>query len=307
MRPDPASREGRGRPGRRLWVAGALVLVVIVAAAVLTLVLYQRDHVVTTSAGYSAAAGSPQLAAEATARREAVAFVTGQVGRNIIIACDAVMCSDLARHGFPAGNLNVVQPTAPDPYGSDLVIATAGLRSQFGAKLASTDAPQVIASFGTGVGQIDIRVIAQQGAAAFQAASSADEAARKASGLQLLRNKRLVVAPAARQQLAAGQVDSRLLTTIAFLTGQTPVSVLGFASIAPGASPGVPLRFAYLAPADTASRMTGPAYLKSLIALLRAQGPPYVPMSIAAVRLPTGQAALRIEFAAPSPTGLLKS
>jgi hypothetical protein len=229
------------------------------------------------------------------------------VGRDVSIACDAIVCSSLAAHGFPASNLTVLQPTAPDPYGSVLVIATADVRSQFGSKLVSVYAPEVIASFGSGTSRIDVRVIAPQGPAAFRTALNADLAARKSSGAQLLGNSRLTISAAARTQLAAGLVDSRLLTTMAFLLGQHPIDIVGFGGAPAGADPGVPMRIAYLAESDAAAHLSGSAYLSTLEAVLHAQIPPYVPLSIGSVQLPGGQPVLEVEFAAPSPLGLLQS
>ena len=305
----PATTRHRGRaphPGRRWRLAGILIALVLVAAVVAIVELSRHDQTTTAASG-SAAAGSQSIAAEAIARTDAVAWMTSQVGTDIVVACDAVMCSALAQHGFPAGNLNVLQPTSPDPYGSVLVIATADIRSQFASKLVGVYAPEVIASFGTGANRIDIRVIAQQGPAAFRTAVSADLAARRSSGAQLLRNQRVTTSTAARAALASGQVDGRLLTTIAFVADQQPVDIVGFGTSAPRASPGLPLRFAYLANSDAAAHLTGSAYVKALIALVRSQVPPYVPLSIGMVRIPGGQDVLRIEFAAPSPTGLLKT
>jgi hypothetical protein len=306
-RSEHRDRKRPARPARRWRLAGVLIaILLVVLAAVLTAALTRHSALSARAGAPSASVGSQRIAAETAARNQAVAWVTSQVGRDIIVSCDAVICSDLAQHGFPAGNLNVLQPTAPDPYGSDLVIASADVRSQFGGKLVSTYAPELIASFGTGAGRIDVRVIAQDGPAAFRAALSADLMARKASGAQLLRNRHIVASPSARAQLASGQVDSRLLTTIAFLAGQRPVDIVEFGSVAPGAGPGVPLRFADLAETDPAAGLSSSAYVRSLVALLHNQDPPYVPLSTGTVRLATGQYALRIEFAAPSPIGLLR-
>jgi hypothetical protein len=255
----------------------------------------------------AADAGSRQISAESVIRAKTALWVASQVGHNIQIACDSATCTDLAQHGFPPGSMNVLQPTAPDPYGSLLVIATAGIRSQFGSKLAAVYAPEVIASFGTGADRIDIRLIAANGPAAFQRESRKDLLVRESSGGQLLRNPRIAASAAGRAQLAAGDVDLRLLTTLAFIAGQEPLDIVDFGSIAPGASPGVPLRFADLAENDPAARMTAAAYLHALLSFVRAQQPPYVPLSVRSVRLTTGQAVLRIEFAAPSPLGLLSS
>ncbi len=292
-------------PGRRWRLAGVLIAVILVTAVVATAELAGRNQA--TGARRATTSGSRSIAAETAARGDAVGWITSQVGTDIVIACDPVVCSDLAQHRFPAGNLNVLQPTAPDPYGSGLVVATADVRSQFGSKLERVYAPEVIASFGTGTNRIDIRVIAQQGPSAFRAALTADLTARRSSGAQLLGNGRVTAAPGARVELAAGLVDVRLLTTIAFLAGQQPVDIAGFSTSAPGAGPALLLRFAYLAATGTAAHLTGAAYVHALIGLMRSQSPPYVPLRIGMVRLPDGQQVLRVEFAAPSPIGLLKS
>ena len=252
-------------------------------------------------------AGSQQLAAAAAIRDQAVTWVAGQVGHDVAVACDAVTCSSLAARGFPASNLTVLRPTAPDPYGSVLLIATAGIRSQFGSKLSSVYAPQVIASFGTGSGRIDVRVVAARGPAAFRAAVSADLAARKSSGAELLRNSHLTISAVARDQLASGLVDLRLLTTLAFMAGQHPIDIVGFGGVAAGADPDVPMRIVYLAESDAAAHLSGGTYVRALEDVVHAETPPYVPLSVITTELAGGQPVLQIEFAAPSPLGLLRS
>lgn len=292
------------RPARR-WRLAGLVIAVVVLAAVATLILVVGSPSKATRTGNRPPANL--VTVEAAVRSAAVAWVTSQVSRDTAIACDAPTCSDLAQHGFPAGNLNTLPSTAPDPYGSQLIIATAGIRSQFGAKLAAVFAPEVLASFGSGASQIDIRLIAPDGIAAFRSALSADEQARKSSGAQLLGNKRITAASTARTALASGDVDARLLTTLAFLAIEEPIDIVGFGSQAPGASPGVPLRTVDLAQTDPASRVGGSAYLRQLVSALHRQVPPYRPMSIAVVQLADGQSVLQVQFGAPTLFGLLRS
>jgi hypothetical protein len=294
------------RSARRWQLTGMLVAIAVVACAV-AIAMAMRHSPALRAHRTARNSGSQEISAEIAIRAGAAAWVAGQVGHNVEIACDSAMCSDLAQHGFPPGNLNVLQPTAPDPYGSELVIATASVRSQFGAKLATVYAPEVIASFGTGANRIDVRLVASDGPAAFAHALRADLLARKSSGAELLRNPKVGTSAVARAQLAAGQVDLRLVTTLAFIAGQEPLDIVDFGSIAPGAGPGVPLRFADLAETDPAARMTAAAYSRALLALVRAQQPPYVPLSVGLVRLNTGQTVLRIEFGAPSLLGLLSS
>ena len=114
------------------------------------------------------------------------------------------------------------------PLGSDLIVSTAAVRSQFGARLASVYAPAVLASFGTGSAQTAIRVVAPDGTAAYLRGLRADVAARASAGRQLLQNPRLHPSAAARRALAAGQVDSRLLTAFAALATMHRVDVVDF-------------------------------------------------------------------------------
>ena len=152
------------------------------------------------------------------------------------------MCQALEKHGIPARGLHELKPGAPAPLHSDVIVVTAAIRAEFGASLTSVYAPGVIASFGSASTRIDIRVIAPEGAAAYRSALSADLAARKKAGAQLLRIGRISAPATARRQLTAGQVDSRLLLTLAELASQWPVSIVTFGDLAPGASPGIPLR-----------------------------------------------------------------
>ena len=125
--------------------------------------------------------------------------------------------------------------------------ATTAVRSLFGRRLASVYAPAVVAAFGLGKTCIQIRVVAPDGAVAYRNALRADLLARKVAGAQLLRNKRIRVSHTARRQLAAGQVDTRLLTTIAAVAHLRVLRITGFSDSGPDAAAGTPLRWAELA------------------------------------------------------------
>jgi hypothetical protein len=293
----------RRRTGWRVAVALVVALIVF-AAGGLTVALLRNAGPKSAASKGGAASGLPGLGpvqAAAAARQQAAAWVAAQVSHSAVVSCDPAMCAALQAKGFPAGDLMTLGPAASDPLGSAVIVATAAIRSEFGSRLTSVYAPTVIASFGSGSAQIDVRAYAAGGAAAYLAALRADVLSRRSDGSQLLRNSRVSAAPAARQQLAAGQVDSRLLITIATLAGQGPVSVLAFGDSGPGASPGVPLRLAELAtPAGAKS-----GYLQSVVSLLRAQQEPYLANSVTLTRLASGQEVVRVEFAAPSPLELL--
>ena len=293
----------RRRTGWR--VAAALVVALVVfAAGGLTVALLRNSGPKSAATNRGAASGPPGLGpvqAAASARQQAAAWVAAQVSRSAVVSCDPAMCAALQAKGFPAGDLMTLGPAASDPLGSAVIVATAAIRSEFGSRLTAVYAPTVLASFGSGSAQIEVRAYAAGGAAVYLAALRADQLSRRSDGNQLLHNSRVSAAPAARRQLAAGQVDSRLLITIATLSGQGPVSILAFGDSGHGASPGVPLRLAELATPHGAKS----GYLQSVVTLLRAQQEPYLANGVTLVRLADGQQVVRVEFAAPSPLGLL--
>jgi hypothetical protein len=234
----------------------------------------------------------------AAARDQAAAWLAGQVSGSAVLACDPAMCAALAQRGIPAGNLLALGPGAGDPLGSDLVVETAAVRGTFAGRLAGVYAPEVLASFGSGPAGIEVRVVAGDGAAAYRRALAADVRARREAGAQLLGDPRITGTRPARAALAAGQVDTRLLITLAALAASQPVRVTGFGDSGPGGSPGLPLRTAEItAPAADARRM---------LAFARAQRAPYRPARAVVSAGPPGESVLTVQFGAPGPLGLIQ-
>jgi len=279
----------------RYGVAAALAALAVVLAAEAGHELWV-PHL--ASAESATGLASPVTGVTA-ARDQAAAWVADQVSVGAILACDPAMCAALTQHGIAAGNLLVLGSGAGDPLGSDVVLTTAAVRGMFGARLASVYAPEVMASFGTGAARVDVRIVAPDGAAAYQTALAADVKARQAAGAQLLRDSRISLTPSARADLAAGQVDARLLITLAALAASEPVQVTRFGDGDPGASPGLPVRTAELAaPAATA---------RAMLAFVRAQRSPYLPADATLTPRAAGESVLTVEFAAPAPLGLLQT
>lgn len=285
-------------------MAAVAAMVLVAAAATVTLAVSgQGKRAASQPGGASAAAGA--LAAAAAARQQTAAWVASQAAADTIVACDPVMCAALQARGVPASRLLVLPPGGADPLGSDLVVATPAVRGQFGARLASVYAPAVLAAFGSGAARIEVRAVAPDGAAAYRTQLAADLRARRADGALMLHNRHVRVTAAARAALGGGEVDDRLLVTLATLADLHPLDIIGFGPPGPGASAGVPLRTAYIAGA--APPGARPASLASLRTVLRAQRPPYLPSSIQTVQISPGRVVLRVTYPAPSPLGLLGS
>ena len=280
---------------------GALVLLVAAVAAGITALAFAHARQATPrrsarAQSSSAAPSAVALAAAAASRQQAATWIAAQVSHGVIVACDPLMCNALQQQGFPAASLSPMGASAGDPLGSGIVISTTAVRSQLGPRLAEVYAPEVIASFGSGQSLVQVRVIAAGGAAAYLAAGKADLTARMVAGREIARNSRIRAPAAAKRDLASGQVDSRLLITLAALAHRFPVQVRSFSDSGPGAGMYDPLRRVTLT-APTAR------YLNQLPGFLRAQRPPLL---AAVTDHHLGHATLvQIEFTAPSPTGLL--
>jgi hypothetical protein len=299
----PAKRsQGSGRPYR---IAGVILAVVaLIVAGLIALVLSGGN-----TPRHGTGLGPPAGGAGALARNRAAAWVAGQVSRAAMVACDPVMCQALMARGVAENHLYQLGRQNTSPLRSQVIVATAVVRARYGNVLSSVYAPAMLASFGLGAGRVDIRATAQHGAAIYRAMLSSDMANRKASGTQLLHSGRIAAAAVARRELAAGDVDGRLLIAIAQMAAAHPMFIVDFGSPAPGASPDMPLRQADLAAGAHAHHHAGRAisagYVQAMLSFLRAQHGAFRPARVHALRLPDGAAVLRIEFTAPSPLGLL--
>jgi hypothetical protein len=239
--------------------------------------------------------GQPPSLAAAT-QVQAAAWIAGQVNADAIIACEPVMCAALQAQGVTAGRLMLLQAGAANPHGATVMVTSTAAGSQ----LASKYAPAVIASFGSGNARIDVRATEPGGATAYESALRADLASRQSAGAQLLENSHIRFSTQDAAQLRAGAVDSRLLATLAALASQDTLQVAAFGDT----SAGVQALFRDVTITANGSR-GGAAELSALMALVNEQHPPYLPAHATIIHTPAGQAALRIEFAAPSPLGLL--
>jgi hypothetical protein len=185
------------------------------------------------------------------------------------------------------------------------VVVTATVRKIVGSRRLATDAPAAIATFGSGAGRIVIGVVFPRGAAAYAAALRKEIADRKTAGSSLLLAGPVTASAVARQELQGGQVDSRLLLTLAQLVSQWPVTIMAFGDRAPGSSSGIPFRSADLVVTDSKVG-PGPAGGVRVISDFVHQLDDYFAGArIGTVQLASGQEVVRIEFKAPGRFGLL--
>ena len=281
------------RAGHRSLVLVLSALVAMALGAGVTLAFTQRE---TVSTHVGAPAPNAMQVAQAD-RQKAAVWIAREVASNIVVGCDLQMCNQLQKSGFPGARLMQLQPTSPDPLGSQLVVATPVIRNQFGTRLATVYAPLVIASFGSGPDRVDVRYLAPDGTKAFEAQLGAYRQSRIAAGRQLLANNHIQASPAARRELIAGQVDPRLLVTLSTLAGLMPLQLIAFDDPSPGASADVPLRGAEIGAAASAG-------LPGMVAFMRAQQGEYAPAVARITQDASGRHVFIVRYDAPGPMEL---
>ena len=116
------------------------------------------------------AAAPAAIRAAAAANTAAARWIAAEVSTDAIVSCDPQMCALPDGDGIPAGRLLPLGGSNSAPLGSDLIVSTAAVRSEFGARLSSVYAPVVLASFGTGSAQTALRWWRADGTAAQHAA-----------------------------------------------------------------------------------------------------------------------------------------
>ena len=235
-------------------------------------------------------------------RNAAATWISQQVNPSDVVSCDLAMCQALEANGVSTGDLLVMNSSDHNILSSQVVVSTSAIRHLFGSRLGSVYAPAVIASFGSGKAQIEVRVIAPHGSAAYMSQLNTDVQQRKTVGADLTPNNRIIVSATGKRQMDAGQVDLRLLVGLTYLLGasspQQQLHILAFGDLGPGASPGVPLRAVYLAETGVV------ANVQSTLAALRSAQADFHPAHTETVRF-DGKRALYIEFAAPPALGVI--
>jgi hypothetical protein len=152
---------------------------------------------------------------------------------------------------------------------------------------------------------VDVRVVAADGAAAYELALGRDIAARKRFGAELVGNSRIAMSGRARSELAGGQVDPRVLLALPALAAQHPITIIAFTDRAPRAGPGVPLAVVRLAGADSQAGLSQAAYQRWLLAFLHQQRAQFRPLSVTITHA-RGHPVVVIRYSRPTPLGLLR-
>jgi hypothetical protein len=280
-------------------------MVVVIAVATLGTMMAMSGSKPSTLSHPSGGGTSASTAKAGQPQEAAAAWVAAQVSPATIVSCDQAECTALEAHGFPAKNLRPLS-SASTLKASGVVVATPAAQQLFGSSLVTAWAPGALARFGSGASAISVRIVAPNGAAAYEQAARRDQAARVASETALTQSSSIAASRSAVQDLKSGRVDGRLAEAIAEAATAEPIDILDFGNAGTGASAEVPLRYADLAASNSATDMSASEYVQTLQGGMNgSQG--VRPDRTQLLTLPGGRHVLRVEFLAPSPFGVLNS
>jgi hypothetical protein len=294
----PAPQAHTGRDRWRWRVAAVLAAVLLMAGLGGAALALAQQGTPPARPADRQQGNSPPASNEAEVRSQAVTWILHQVSRATFVACDPVVCNDLARGGFP--NLLTISPQSNDPLVAQLVVSTAAVRAQLRDRLASVWAPAIIAAFGSGNDRIEIRLEFPGGATGYRDVAGKYLHARKTLDALLLTNGGITFSAKARAQLRSGEIDPRLPELLSIMVHRHPVQVAGFVDQSPGGGPASLLRSMDLATADPPAHLTSSSYIDWMQSFIKAQRTKYR-AALSLVNLPTGQVVMRIWFRAPSP------
>ena len=284
---------------------GARLLAVAAAAAAVV------------TAGIAAPAWGPQLRGLLLADldqpvRQAQTWVEDNVTRDNLLLVDDALWVDLVRAGFPRENVVWYYKADTDPEvisrapggwsDYDYIVSTESVRTFPDASPvleAALENSVLVASFGSGSQQVDIRRVHPQGLDALEERRERDERARAAAGADLAANPRISFPEEARAALTSGQVDPRAMVALAAAAARHELTVAGLPP-APGEEGTViPRRTVVISAVDGQPVGAGQP-TEDLVRLLEGQVAPYEPEVIE-----RGGGQLIVRFDARTPSALL--
>lgn len=170
--------------------------------------------------------------------RNAETWVETNVPKDSRLLVDDAVWVDLVKAGFSRDNViwfykidtdGAVEAQSPNGWrDSDYLFETESVRTSGASSAdirAALDNSTVVASFGEGDQQVNVRQIDSEGAAEAQTAADAAASARSAAGADLAENPALRVSSTFDQALTDGRIDPRAVIALGQVTAIAPISV----------------------------------------------------------------------------------
>lgn len=288
---------GRRVPSRTVRRAGAVALAAVVVIAGAAIVLAGR------SADPDAAAAG--VDAEASARTAAARWIATEVRRGTKMACEKAMCAELRSSGVSASDLVELAGDSTELGDSQLVVSSRGVRKRFGPALDFTTAPDVLGIFGDGDARVEVRQRSTHRRTTHDKIKAREQKARQKAGLQLLALPHMHATSNAMHDLADGEVDNRLVYTLARLAHAHMIDVAAFGDRGPFTGIDIPERSVDIDQIDGSAAIDDNPAMPSALRIVRAQHGTYRLSGTRLIASGADGGVLRLSVTAPTPDGLL--
>jgi hypothetical protein len=285
----PKSHRRRRRRGR--WLSAPVAPVVAVCAFLAAVIGVGAYAVQVASDDSGTFSTAPNAGVSPAQTRELTRWLAANVREGTSVAVPSALL-DPVREGAPRLKLQTYDDARP--LRADLLVVTLPERT-WSDQVRAAAASAIPMARLSGRDRVEVR---QMAGSSGTAALRAEVRQRALAGAQLAQNPRLSVSEADARALRAGEVDSRLLVTLASLAAQHELTSDLVAD--PVSFPGVGYREARVAAVDGTSVADHPKASGPISRFIRAQPAPFTP---AEARVRGGTFVLR--YAVPVPLGLL--
>ena len=224
---------------------------------------------------------------------QAQQWIDVNVPRDNRVVVDDSLWVDLYRDGFARNNVvwyykldtdPAVEAQAPNGWKDyDYVVSTNSVRTfpnAGGEVQTALRNSVVVARFGSGIQRVEVRRIEPGGVAAARQTATAQQQTMAAAGADLATNSSLTLADLAASQLRAGQVDPRVMSTLAYLAGEHKLTVSAFPVVRGEGGTTDVLRQVRIPSLDGRSLTTGSTAAATVVGFLKSQSPPYAPSAV---------------------------
>lgn len=244
-----------------------------------------------TIAGGLLVPASSVAAVTVTPGVEVARWIDSQLPADAVVQVDPLNRVQLVRDGLDPDRLTTAGQSGPDP---DFLLVPLQRH---------TDLP-LIAGFGSGSDALAIRQVVTD-PRAYAEAEVADREARSRFGDALADNPNLSLSESAAAAMRAGDVDSRLMVSLAAASTSVRLAITGFPTTDGDLGRANVFRAAILTDItdldpSVGAQGTSPEALRWLAQFFATQQPPYLPL-----RVTEAVMSLHVVYAAPPPLGLL--
>ena len=288
---------GRHMPSRTVRRVGAVAVAVLVVVAGAGIVLGTRS----ADPDAHAAGVDPDTAA----RTAATKWITTEVRQGTRMACDKAMCAQLRSSGVAGSDLLQLTGDGTELAGTQLVVASPDVRKRFGTELAFRIAPDVLGIFGQGPSRVEVRQRNTHSRAGHDKIKAREQHLRQRAALQLLDQPHVHTSSTAMHELAAGEVDNRLVYALARIARYHTINVTAFGGRGPFTGIDVPERTVDIDQVDGGAAIADNPAIAGVLKLVRGQRGSYQLAGTRLIASGENGGVLRLHVTAPTPEGLL--